>query len=209
MDNVKAILKIFEENNPNPRCELNYSTDFNFLVAIILSAQTTDKRVNIVTEKLFEKVKNPWDVLDLGKSNFEEAIKTIGLFHSKTKNIFKLSEKLIEEFDGKVPYEFEKLIELPGVGRKTASVFLNTLKGENYIAVDTHVFRVANRLGFSNGKTPLDVENDLNKKIPEEYKNKISNWLVLHGRYVCKAKNPNCNDCIIKLLCHSKDKKSH
>jgi len=207
MSNVKAILGKFLKDNPAPKCELNYSTDFNFLVAIILSAQSTDKRVNIVTEELFKTLKTPQDVLDLGIEKLEKSIKTIGMYRSKARNILKLSDKLITEHNGKLPYNFSKLLELPGVGRKTASVFLNTLTGANYIAVDTHVERLSRRLGFSQGKNPLEIENDLKIIIPKEYQNRISNWLVLHGRYVCKAKKPDCKNCIISDLCQSSDKK--
>jgi len=206
MSNVKAILERFLKNNPEPRCELDYSTDFNFLVAIILSAQTTDKRVNIVTKELFKTIKTPQDALDLGEKKFEEAIKSIGMFRTKAKNILKLSEILVKEYGGKIPYDFDRLVELPGIGRKTASVFLNTLTGANYIAVDTHVERLSRRLGFSGGKSPFEIENDLKMLIPEEYQSRISNWLVLHGRYVCKAKKPDCKNCMIQDLCQSEDK---
>ena len=206
MSNVKAILERFLKNNPEPRCELDYSTDFNFLVAIILSAQTTDKRVNIVTKELFKTIKNPQDALDLGAEKFEDAIKSIGMFRTKARNILKLSEILVKEYGGKIPYDFDQLIRLPGIGRKTASVFLNTLTGANCIAVDTHVERLSRRLGFSRGKSPFEIENDLKMLIPEEYQNRISNWLVLHGRYVCKAKKPDCKNCMLADLCNSEDK---
>ena len=207
MVNVEAILEKFQEFNPEPKCEIIYDTDFNLLVGIVLSAQTTDKRVNIVGKSLFKIIKSPNDVINFGIENLENAIKSLGFFRTKSKNIYALSDRLIKNFGGKVPYDFDELITLPGVGRKTASVFLNTVTGENYIAVDTHVQRLAKRLGFSNGNTPLQVEQDLKKIIPEKFQSKISNWLVLHGRYICKAKKPACEKCFIRDLCPSNDKK--
>ena len=207
MTNIEAILEKFQEFNPDPKCEIVYDTDFNFLVGIVLSAQTTDKRVNMIGENLFKIIKTPVDVINFGIENLEESIKSLGFFRTKSKNIYSMAERLVKEFDGNVPYDFDALITLPGVGRKTASVFLNTLTGGNYIAVDTHVQRLAKRLGFSKGNTPFEIEQDLKNNIPERFQSKISNWLVLHGRYICKAKNPSCEKCFIKDLCESNDKK--
>ena len=173
MTNIEAILEKFQEFNPDPKCEIVYDTDFNFLVGIVLSAQTTDKRVNMIGENLFKIIKTPVDVINFGIENLEESIKSLGFFRTKSKNIYSMSERVVKEFGGNVPYDFDSLITLPGVGRKTASVFLNTLTGGNYIAVDTHVQRLAKRLGFSKGNTPFEIEQDLKKNIPERFQSKI------------------------------------
>lgn len=214
MINIEEILKIFAENFPNPKMELNFPNEFTLLVAIILSAQTTDKRVNIVTNELFKVVLTPQDILKLGEKKLSEYIKTVGLFKSKCKYIMELSKILIEKYESSIPKDFNILITLPGIGRKTASVFLNTILGEKRIAVDTHVQRLFSRIGFdenlpgykeSKAKyTPKQVEEALFKIIPEEYQSRISNWLVLHGRYICTAKKPKCDMCKISKYCKKK-----
>lgn len=214
MVNIEEILKIFAENFPNPKIELNFPNEFTLLIAIILSAQTTDKRVNIVTDKLFTIVSTPKDILKLGEKNLSECIKTVGLFKSKCKYIMELSKILIEKYESSVPKDFNILITLPGVGRKTASVFLNTLLGEKRIAVDTHVQRLFSRVGFDENLpeytglktkyTPKKIEESLFKIIPEEYQSRISNWLIIHGRYTCTAKKPKCDICKISKYCKKK-----
>ena len=214
MINIEEILKIFAENFPNPKMELNFPNEFTLLVAIILSAQTTDKRVNIVTNELFKVVLTPQDILKLGEKKLSEYIKTVGLFKSKCKYIMELSKILIEKYESSIPKDFNILITLPGIGRKTASVFLNTILGEKRIAVDTHVQRLFSRIGFDENLpgykeskteyTPKQVEEALFKIIPEEYQSRISNWLVLHGRYICTAKKPKCDMCKISKYCKKK-----
>lgn len=210
MVNIEEILKIFAENSPDPKMELNFPNEFTLLIAIILSAQTTDKRVNIVTEKLFKIVSTPEDIINLGEHNLSECIKTVGLFKSKCRYIMNLSKILIEKYESSIPKNFDILITLPGIGRKTASVFLNTVLGENRIAVDTHVQRLFSIIGFNENipeyknlkkYTPKQVEDGLFKIIPEKYQSRISNWLVLHGRYVCTAKKPKCDACKISKYC--------
>lgn len=202
----REIMEIFAAENPDPKCELNYVNEYTLLVAVLLSAQSTDKGVNKATETLFKVADTPQKMLKLGEEKLKNYIKTIGLYNNKAKNIIKLSADLCEKYGGKVPLKHEKLQELAGVGRKTANVVLNVWLGLPTIAVDTHVFRVAHRLGISNGKTPLEVEKDLAAKIPAEYHKNINHWLVLFGRYQCKAKNPNCKDCKLKKYCLEKDK---
>jgi len=202
----REIMEVFAAENPNPECELKFVNEYTLLVAVLLSAQSTDKGVNRATEELFKVADTPQKMLDLGEEKLKNYIKTIGLYNNKAKNIIKLSADLCEKYGGKVPLEHEKLQELAGVGRKTANVVLNVWCGASTIAVDTHVFRVAHRLGISNGKTPLEVEKDLAAKIPEEYHKNLNHWFVLFGRYCCKAKNPNCKDCKLKKYCVEEDK---
>lgn len=198
---AREIMEIFKADNSNPQCELVYKNAYTLLVAVLLSAQSTDKGVNRATEKLFEVADSPQRMLALGEEKLKSYIKTIGLYNNKAKNIMKLSADLCEKYNGEVPLEHAKLEELAGVGRKTANVVLNVWCGAPTIAVDTHVFRVAHRLGLSDGKTPLDVEKDLAQNVPEEYHKNINHWLVLFGRYVCKAKNPNCKECKVRRYC--------
>jgi endonuclease III len=179
------------------------------LVAVVLSAQATDTGVNKATEKLFQRVTTPEAMLALGETDLKSHIKTIGLFNAKAKNIIALSKKLIEDFGGKVPRKREDLQSLPGVGRKTANVVLNVVYGEPTLAVDTHVFRVANRTGMARGETPEEVEEKLLKVVPKKYLQHAHHWLILHGRYVCKARRPECPTCIVRDLCGFKEKAKH
>ena len=199
--NINKIFKILKKENPSPTTELNYKDVFTLLVAVVLSAQSTDKGVNKVTEKLFKKADTPEKMYKLGTSKIKNLIKNIGLFNSKAKNVFLLSKKLIEEFNSVVPNNRDELIKLPGVGRKTANVILNTYFNKPFIAVDTHLFRLGNRIGLAKGKNVLEVENNYLKIIPNWAMKDAHHWLILHGRYVCKARNPECNVCKIKEFC--------
>ncbi|OOG45976.1 endonuclease III [Rhodanobacter sp. C01] len=194
------------ELNPHPTTELVYTTPFELLVAVVLSAQATDVGVNKATKKLYPVANTPQAMLDLGEENLKHYISTIGLFNAKAKNVIALCRLLIEQHDGEVPHNREALEALPGVGRKTANVVLNTAFGEPTIAVDTHIFRVANRTGLATGKDVRAVEDKLEKVIPTEFKQDAHHWLILHGRYVCKARKPDCPHCAIRDLCHYKDK---
>jgi len=202
----RAIFVRLREHNPHPRTELHYRTPFELLVAVVLSAQATDKGVNKATAKLFKVARTPRAILDLGETGLKKYIKTIGLFNSKAKNIVRASEILVREHDGKVPHDREALEALPGVGRKTANVILNVAFGEPTIAVDTHIFRVANRTGLAPGKNPLEVEKKLIKAVPAEFRHDAHHWLILHGRYTCVARKPRCGSCVIEDLCEYKDK---
>lgn len=201
LKNVQEFFKRLSDLNPNPKCELNFTSPYTLMVAIILSAQATDKGVNKATPALFAVADNPKDMLNLGEKNLKEYIKTIGLYNNKAKNIIAMSEKLLLNFDGELPKNRKLLESLPGVGRKSANVFLNVLYNEPTLAVDTHVFRVSNRTGLATGKTPLEVEEKLEKVVPEKYKYGASHWLVLHGRYICTAKKPKCSECPVADLC--------
>ena len=199
-----AIAEIFARlsaADPEPRTELNYVNGYTLLVAVVLSAQATDAGVNRATKDLFKAVRDPAAMLKLGEAGLKEHIKTIGLFNAKAKNVIALSEILVREHGGEVPRDREALQALPGVGRKTANVVLNVLWGEPTMAVDTHIFRLGNRLGLAPGKTPLAVEQGLLKAIPAQYLRHAHHWLILHGRYICKARNPACPRCIIRDLC--------
>ncbi len=189
------------ERNPHPTTELEYSTPFELLVAVILSAQATDKGVNVATRKLFPVANTPAAILALGEPGLIDFVKTIGLYKGKAKNIIATCRLLLEQHDGKVPRARDALEALPGVGRKTANVVLNTAFGEPTMAVDTHIFRVANRTGLAPGKTVLAVEKKLLKNVPPEFLQDAHHWLILHGRYVCKARKPNCPACPIADLC--------
>ena len=191
---------------PKPETELEYKSPFELLTAVILSAQATDVSVNKATRKLFPVANTPQSILDLGEDGLKRYIRTIGLYNSKAANIIKSCAILLEKHDGEVPHDRKSLEALPGVGRKTANVMLNTAFGEPTIAVDTHIFRVANRTGMARGKTPLQVELKLLKAVPEEYLHDAHHWLILHGRYTCKARKPNCPECIVRDLCSFKDK---
>lgn len=198
---IEEIFKIWFEKNPNPKTELNYTNNYTLLVAVVLSAQSTDIGVNKATKELFKMVDTPQKMLLLGKEKLKKYIATIGLFNNKAENIIKLSKQLIERHNGEVPDDFEKLINLAGVGQKTANVVLNCAFKKPTIAVDTHVFRVANRIGLVKEKTPENTELILMKKVPKLFKINAHHWMILHGRYVCKAKNPNCKICNINFLC--------
>jgi endonuclease-3 len=192
--------------NPNPTTELQYGTPYQLLVAVVLSAQATDKSVNLATAELFKVAAAPRDMVKLGVAGVEDYIKRIGLFRTKAKNVVALSEILIREHDGRVPENREALEALPGVGRKTANVVLNTAFGQPTVAVDTHIFRVANRTGLAPGQDVLEVEQKLVKFTPPEYLMNAHHWLILHGRYVCLARKPGCPQCAIRDLCEFKGK---
>ncbi len=198
---VAEIFRRFAEANPHPRSELHYKSPFTLLVAVVLSAQATDAGVNKATPALFAKADSPEKMLALGEDKVRDLIKTIGLYRSKAKNVIGLSHALVERFDGKVPQTREELESLPGVGRKTANVVLNVAFGQPTIAVDTHIFRVSNRIPLAPGKTPREVEDGLEKIIPEAYKLHAHHWLILHGRYICQARKPQCWRCPIEDLC--------
>ncbi len=209
MINAKTIREIFlrfSKANPKPTTELVYHNNFELLIAVILSARATDKSVNKATRELFAAANTPEKIQALGVKGLKEYIKTIGLYASKAKNIIATCNILIEQYHSKVPHDREALESLPGVGRKTANVVLNTCFGEPTIAVDTHIFRVANRIGLAKAKTPLEVEKQLLKIIPDEFKHDAHHWLILHGRYVCTARKPHCPTCLIRDLCEYKDK---
>ena len=200
------ILTRLRNENPHPTTELNFSTPFELLIAVILSAQATDKGVNKATDKLFLVANTPEAILALGVDGLKEYIKTIGLFNSKAENIIKTCRDLVEKHHSQVPENREALEALAGVGRKTANVVLNTAFGHPTIAVDTHIFRVANRTGFAPGKDVVKVEEKLNKVVPSEFKVDVRHWLILHGRYTCIARKPRCGSCIIEDLCEYKEK---
>jgi endonuclease-3 len=195
------IFKIWQQENPHPKTELNYTNNYTLLVAVVLSAQSTDIGVNKATKKLFEIVDTPQKMLKLGEEKLKKFINTIGLFNNKAANIIKLSQELIKKFNGEVPQDFIALKSLAGVGQKTANVVLNCAFGHSTIAVDTHVFRLANRLGFVNEKTVEKTEEKLMKKIPKEWQRHAHHWMILHGRYICQARKPKCEICKIKNLC--------
>lgn len=200
------ILTRLRNENPKPTTELNYSNPFELLIAVILSAQATDKGVNKATDKLFPVANTPQAILDLGVDGLKEYIKTIGLFNSKAENIIKTCRDLIEKHNSEVPENRDALEALAGVGRKTANVVMNTAFGHPTIAVDTHIFRVANRTNFAPGKNVVQVEEKLLKVVPDEFKVDIHHWLILHGRYTCVARKPRCGSCIIEDLCEFKEK---
>jgi endonuclease III len=205
-DKVESFFARLEKQNPEPKGELEYTNPYTLLVAVVLSAQATDTGVNKATRGLFKVVKTPQDMLKLGLNGLTEHIKTIGLYKNKGKFIMELSRLLIEHHGGKVPKTREELVKLPGVGRKTANVVLNIAFGEPTIAVDTHIFRVGNRTGLARGKTPEQVEEKLVKAVPEKYLRHAHTWLILHGRYTCKARRPECARCVVYDLCAFKDK---
>lgn len=191
----------FAERNPDPRTELNYTNHYTLLVAVVMSAQATDIGVNKATKALFKKADTPQKMLKLGEEKLKDMIKTIGLFNAKAKNVIALSQKLVDDFDGQVPQTMDELTSLPGVGRKTANVVLNEAFGVPTIAVDTHIFRLAHRLNLASGKTPDEVEKGLMKIIPDQFKAKAHHWLILHGRYICKARVPDCPHCFLVDIC--------
>lgn len=205
-EKIIRIFEIFQKNNPNPTTELIYSTPFELLISVILSAQATDISVNKATEKLYKIANTPKKILQLGEENLKHHIKTIGLFNTKAKNIIKTCQLLLEKYQNNVPQTREALESLPGVGRKTANVILNTAFGEYTIAVDTHIFRVCNRTGLAPGKNVVEVEEKLLKTVSQEFKKDAHHWLILHGRYVCIARKPKCMECLIRDLCEFKYK---
>lgn len=194
------------ENDPNPDMELKYESAFELLVSVILSAQATDISVNQATTKLFPIANTPKAMFELGEAGLKPYIKSIGLYNSKAENIIKTCRLILDKFGNEVPRTREELETLPGVGRKTANVILNTAFGEPTIAVDTHIFRVSNRTGLAKGKTPLAVEKRLTRLTPEEFRQNAHHWLILHGRYICKARKPSCGECIIVDLCEYRKK---
>lgn len=203
---IQTLFERFAAAEPQPRTELEYRTPFELLVAVALSAQATDVSVNKATRPLFAMANTPQALLDLGEDRLRDAIRTIGLYKTKAKNIIATCRILIDQYGGEVPQSREALESLPGVGRKTANVVLNVAFGQDTIAVDTHIFRVANRLGLAPGKTPLAVETRLEKVIPPGYRLHAHHWLILHGRYVCKARKPECWRCAMADLCAFKPK---
>lgn len=205
-DKRHRIFERLQKENPNPTTELNYSSTFELLIAVILSAQATDKGVNKATDKLYPVANTPQTILNLGENGLKKYIKTIGLFNSKGKNIIKTCEILLNQHAGEVPEDRKALESLPGVGRKTANVVLNTAFGHPTMAVDTHIFRVSNRTRIAPGKTPLEVEKKLLRFVPNEFLLNAHHWLILLGRYTCLARKPRCNSCIIEDLCEYKDK---
>ena len=200
-ERIFQIFSILRAGNPHPTTELQYTSPFELLVAVVLSAQATDVSVNKALSKLFPVANTPEQIFALGVHKLETYIKTIGLYKTKAKNVLGLCKMLIEEYESEVPQEFDDLVKLPGVGRKTANVILNTLFGQKTIAVDTHIFRVSNRLGIARGDTPLAVEKELLRMVPDEFKQDAHHWLILHGRYVCKARKPACESCKINQFC--------
>ncbi|MCH7936876.1 MAG: endonuclease III [Proteobacteria bacterium] len=194
------------ERNPEPTSDLNWKDPYTLLVAVVLSAQATDVGVNKATEPLFKAADNPRKMVALGEARLKDFIKTIGLYNTKARNVIGLSHLLIDEHGGQVPRDRDSLEALPGVGRKTANVVLNVAFGEPTIAVDTHIFRVSNRTGLAPGKTPLEVEKGLEKRTPDHWKSHAHHWLILHGRYVCKARKPLCGECAVNDLCGFKAK---
>ncbi|HDS1197406.1 MULTISPECIES: endonuclease III [Shewanella] len=205
-DKRRAILERLRDNNPHPQTELNYSSPFELLVAVTLSAQATDVSVNKATDKLFPVANTPQAIAELGVEGLKEYIKTIGLYNNKAINVVALSKILVEKYNGEVPENREALESLPGVGRKTANVVLNTAFGWPTIAVDTHIFRVSNRTRFAPGKNVQEVEDKLLKVVPAEFKVDVHHWLILHGRYTCIARKPRCGSCLIEDLCEFKEK---
>ncbi|MDE2412342.1 MAG: endonuclease III [Sphingomonadales bacterium] len=194
------------EDNPSPETELEFGNTYQLLVAVVLSAQSTDVGVNKATRALFREVTAPQQMIDLGEEGLKQHIKTIGLFNAKAKNVIALSEILVRDHGGEVPADRDVLTTLPGVGRKTANVVMNSAFGAETFAVDTHIFRVGNRTGLAKGKTPLAVEKQLEKKVPGPFRVGAHHWLILHGRYVCKARRPECWRCVVADLCAFKPK---
>lgn len=203
---IFALFARFKSVNPKPTTELEYTTPFELLIAVILSAQATDKGVNLATRRLFKIANTPAAILALGVEGLSSYLRTINFFNTKAKNVIATCRSLVEQHGGQVPRDREALEALPGVGRKTANVILNTAFGEPTIAVDTHIFRVSNRLGLATGETVRDVEDQLLKAVPTEYRRDAHHWLILHGRYVCKARKPDCPHCIVVDLCEYKEK---
>ncbi|MDE0943152.1 MAG: endonuclease III [Alphaproteobacteria bacterium] len=204
--NIEIFFARLQAADPEPKGELNYSNIYTMLVAVVLSAQATDIGVNKATKALFEAVDNPTDMLALGEAKLKQHVRTIGLFNTKAKNVIALSRRLLDVYDGEVPETREELETLPGVGRKTANVVCNMAFGQPTIAVDTHLFRLGNRTGIAPGKTPLEVERKFEKRIPKHYLLHAHHWLILHGRYICKARKPDCPTCPVNDVCSYKAK---
>ncbi len=200
-EEIKSVFEIFKKNNPDPKPELDFYSPFTLLISVVLSAQTTDKSVNRVTKILFPIADTPQKMANLSQEQIEEIIKPIGLSKNKSKNLLLLSKMLVSDFDGKVPDTMENLTKLPGVGRKTANVVLNLAFAQPTMPVDTHLLRICPKIGLAEGDTPEKVEKSLLNRIPAEYLQKAHHWLILHGRYTCTARNPKCDECIIKEFC--------
>ena len=205
-ENISEFFRRLSEVEERPETELNFSNPFTLVVAVALSAQATDKGVNKATKELFKIADTPEKMVALGEARIRDMVKTIGLYKTKAKNVFLLSKMLIDEFDHQVPQDREQLMRLPGVGRKTANVVMNVAFGLPTFAVDTHVFRLSNRTGLAPGKTVLDVEKKLEKRVPDPYRVHAHHWLILHGRYICTARKPRCPDCLVSDLCKFKSK---
>lgn len=205
-DAIRAFFSRLRDANPEPTTELEYGSPYQLLVAVVLSAQATDRSVNIATRKLFALAPTPEAMITLGEEGVAECIKTIGLYRNKARNTVSLSRLLLERHGGEVPHDRAALEALPGVGRKTANVILNTIFGDPVMAVDTHIFRLSNRTGLAPGKDVLAVEKALMRRIPQEFLKDAHHWLILHGRYVCTARKPACGDCIVRDLCDYRDK---
>ncbi len=203
---IREIFSRFKQQRPEPKGELEHVNPYTLVVAVALSAQATDVGVNRATKDLFKLADTPEKMLALGEAKVREHIKTIGLYRNKAKNVIALSQKLIDDFSGIVPQDRDALVTLPGVGRKTANVVLSMAFGHSTMAVDTHILRIGNRIGLAPGKTPDEIEDILMRRIPEEFLYHAHNWLILHGRYTCKARKPECEACIIADLCKSKEK---
>ena len=204
--NIEHLFQILSKANSNPKTELEFTNPYTLIVAVVLSAQATDVSVNKVTKTLFEKARTPEAMVKLGIPQIKKHIRTIGLYNTKAENVFKMSQILIDKHNSSVPEDRESLEALPGVGRKTANVVMNEAFGAPTIAVDTHIFRVGNRTGLAPGKTPEYVEKELLRRVPEKWKKGAHHWLILHGRYICKARKPVCSDCLVSHLCRFKDK---
>jgi len=205
-DHIFEFFRRLAEDNPAPETELEFGNTYQLLVAVTLSAQATDVGVNKATRRLFELAKTPAQMVTLGEAGLKEHIKTIGLFNTKAKNVIALSEILVRDYGGEVPADRDALTALPGVGRKTANVVMNCAFGAETFAVDTHIFRVGNRTGLAKGKTPLAVEKQLEKRVPQPFRVSAHHWLILHGRYICKARTPECWRCPVADLCAYKPK---
>jgi endonuclease-3 len=203
---IETFFARLQAGDPEPKGELNYANTYTLLVAVVLSAQATDVGVNKATKKLFKEADNPAAMLALGEARLKQHIRTIGLFNTKAKNVIALSRRLLNDFNGQVPDSREDLESLPGVGRKTANVVCNIAFSQPTIAVDTHLFRLGNRTGLAPGKTPLEVERKLEKRVPKVYLQHAHHWLILHGRYICKARKPDCPACLVNDLCGYKAK---
>ena len=198
---MEEILRRLSLANPDPKIELDYVNGFTLAVAVILSAQSTDKGVNKATKGLFDKVKTPQEMLDLGEEGLKSYVKTIGLFNAKSANIIKFSKMLIEKYNGILPLEKQKLEEFPGIGRKSANVILTVLTDQETFPVDTHVIRISGRLGITTHTDPLKIEAVLEREVPKQYRKNAHHWLVLHGRYICKAIKPKCDECVLSDIC--------
>ena len=198
---IVEVMERLKKANPSPQSELKWTSPFTLLVSVVLSAQATDKSVNLATEKLWKVADTPQKILELGEEGLISYIKSIGLYKSKAKHVIGLCQKLIDDFGGEVPKSREKLMSLPGVGRKTANVVLNVVWNEPTMPVDTHLMRICPKIGLAEGKNPLEVEQSLLKRIPQEYMNHAHHWFILHGRYVCTARSPKCEDCLINDIC--------